>query len=453
MQLGCQQLHALDLHGLRQQFIALAGGQLALQCGNFLFQRLDLLQSAGNAAGQLSAGGFQRSSGAVHRGFQALHIGQGIGAGNGLYPAHACGHATFGHDLEQPNVARALHMRAAAQLAAGADVQHAHRVAVLLTKQHHRARGLGRFNVHHAGIGGGVSQDFLVHQCLDLADLLGGDRCVVREVKARALGVDQAAFLLDVIAQHFVQGFVHDVRDRVVAHGGGAQLRIDGHVHAVAHAQHALGHLAVVAKHIGLDLLRVVHSKAHACSADDTLVTHLAAAFCIKRSAFHHNHAVFTGFQFGNWRAVSVKRYDFGVFDQMLIAGELVGCALVIQQLVHLELARRACRFFLVLHGSVETGLVHAHAALTAHIVGQVEREAIGVVQLEGHIARQHLDITCQCGVQDFHAVGQRFKEALFFHAQHIGDARFLCANLGVGVAHHGHQVLDQLVEERGFLA
>jgi hypothetical protein len=42
-------------------------------------------------------------------------------------------------DLEDADVAGARHVRAAAQLARGADVQHTHLVAVFLAEQHHGA--------------------------------------------------------------------------------------------------------------------------------------------------------------------------------------------------------------------------------------------------------------------------------------------------------------------------
>ena len=51
-----------------------------------------------------------------------------------------------------------------------------------------------------------------------LRDLRVGQRRVVREVEARALGVHQRALLLHVRAQHLAQRLVHQVRGAVVAH-------------------------------------------------------------------------------------------------------------------------------------------------------------------------------------------------------------------------------------------
>jgi hypothetical protein len=48
---------------------------------------------------------------------------------------------------------------------------------------------------------------------------------------------------------------------------------------------------------------------------------------------------------------------------------------------------------FWCFHGGIEACTVHIHAqaALAAHIGREIEREAVGIVQLEGHIARQDL--------------------------------------------------------------
>ena len=49
----------------------------------------------------------------------------------------------------------------------------------------------------------------------------------------------------------------------------------------------------------------------------------------------------------------------------------------------HLELAGRARLFLLPRHGGIEGGGVDRDAALAADVGGQVERKAVGVVQLE----------------------------------------------------------------------
>ncbi len=75
-------------------------------------------------------------------------------------------------------------------------------------------------------------------------------------------------------------------------------------------------------------------------------------------------------------------------------------------------------------------------------------------MQLEGGFAVDDLGARSfdgrQGALQDFHAVGNRLEEALFFGLEHLGDALFVGAQLGVGLAHFNHQRGHQLVEERG---
>jgi hypothetical protein len=145
------------------------------------------------------------------------------------------GHAAFGHDLEQTDVAGALHVGAATEFLGRADAQDAHGLAVLLTEQHHGARLLGVVQCHHLGLGFGVEQDFGVDQLFHFADLLGGQRRVVRKVETGAVSGDLRALLLHVVAQHFAQRLVHQVGGAVVAHGLGAHVGIDLGVELVAH--------------------------------------------------------------------------------------------------------------------------------------------------------------------------------------------------------------------------
>jgi hypothetical protein len=79
----------------------------------------------------------------------------------------------------------------------------------------------------------------------------------------------------------------------------------------------------------------------------------------------------------------------------------------------HLELAGRAGLLALAVHRGVEAGFVHRHAALAADVGRQVEREAVGVVQLEGGVAVDLLGAAGQRAFQDLHAVGDGLEEAL----------------------------------------
>ena len=123
--------------------------------------------------------------------FDRLQIAQRVIAGDGLDAPHPGSHTALGHDLEQADVARSLHVRAPAQLAAAADIEHPDLIAVLLAKQHHRAGLLGFFKRQHSRERCDVRQNFSVDQCLDLSDLGLAHRGVVRKVETGPLGIHE----------------------------------------------------------------------------------------------------------------------------------------------------------------------------------------------------------------------------------------------------------------------
>ena len=213
-------------------------------------------------------------------------MGDGAFAGDGFYAAHAGGDAAFRHDLEQADVAGALHMGAAAQF--GGEVahgQHAHFIAVFFAEQHHRAGFLRGFHAHHFGLDRQIVADHAVDHALQLGDLFCADRFAVGEVEAGALRIHQRALLRDMVAQHVAQRRVQEVGGGVVAGAGGARVQIDGGGHAVADGQAAAGQLALVAEYRGLDLLGVVDVEQRADAAlqrNLADVADLAAAFGVE---------------------------------------------------------------------------------------------------------------------------------------------------------------------------
>ena len=71
--------------------------------------------------------------------------------------------------------------------------------------------------------------------------------------------------------------------------------------------------------------------------------------------------------------------------EKSVFAGELDRVAQV-----HAELARGPRAAALRRHGGVEARLVDREAALARHVGGQIERKAVGVVQPEHRLARDH---------------------------------------------------------------
>ncbi len=69
---------------------------------------------------------------------------------------------------------------------------------------------------------------------------------------------------------------------------------------------------------------------------------------------------------------------------------------------------------------------IDVDAARAQRIFREIEREAIGVVELEGDIARQRIALAqaAGCFVEQFQTARQRIAEAGFFELQCFGDQR-----------------------------
>ena len=107
-----------------------------------------------------------------------------------------------------------------------------------------------------------------------------------------------------------------------------------------------------------------------------------------------------------------------------------------------MEFTRSTGLLTLPRHRGVEGRFVDIELALTAHVGCQVEREAIGIVQLERGLTIQYAAFrqAGQCTVQNFHAMGDRFEETFFLQAQNIGHAVFGARQFRIGIAHFGNQ-------------
>ena len=259
-------------------------------------------------------------------------------------------------------------------------------------------------------------------------------------------------------AQHLAQGLVHQVRRAVVAHRVGTLHGIHPGREGVAYLDLTFHHAAVVAKHRRLDLQGVFHHHARAAVAQFTGIPRLATALGVEGCVVQHHHHVLAGARLLYGGTIHIQGRDFaGLAHQVLVAVEGGVHAAVLQALLHLELARRACLFALALHGRIEAGLIHLHTTFAAHIGRQVQGEAIGVVQLEGGFAVQHRHAAggarspgraTQCPVKDLHPVGDGLEETLFLLTQHIGHSRRGAAQFRVGLTHGLVQGRHQLVEE-----
>ena len=330
-----------------------------------------------------------------------------------------------------------------------AHAQHTYLITVLLAEQGHGALGLGGLDIGFFGLDLGVLANLGVDDVFQLLQLLGLDRLEVAEVETQALTVDQRAFLLDVIAQHLTQRGVQQVGRGVVQRGGLAHAGLGFGLDAGADTQAALGHHTVVQEGAA-GLGGVAHVETHASTFQVAAVADLATGLSVERGLIQHHHALFafgeavdrsTGLEQGNDLAAAA-----GAF-----VTEEAGVAINLDQgvVVHAEGAGGTGALTLRFHFTLEALFVHRQLALAGDVGSQVDREAVGVVQLEHHIARDYRALQAgQILLENLQALLQGLGELLFFGFQHAFDMRLLLLELGEGFTHLGHQRGDDLVEE-----
>jgi len=104
----------------------------------------------------------------------------------------------------------------------------------------------------------------------------------------------------------------------------------------------------------------------------------------------------------------------------------------------------------LALHGIVEAGEVDADAAVAQRILREVEREAVGVVELEGRLAVKAVALR-KIGRrlrQQAQSALQRLAETGFLELQRLGNKRFGAREFRIGPTHLLHQHWQELVDD-----
>ena len=207
-----------------------------------------------------------------------------------------------------------------------------------------------------------------------------------------------------------------------------------------------------------LVLLDIEHGELRLQRADHTVVGRLAAHLGVERRLIEHEDRV-RAFRHGVAQLVlGHDGHDLALVHEPVIAGELA-CRDLLAELnagpaeIAEGLSGFACTGLLLLHQLAERLVVDAHALLRDHFVRQVDREAIGVVQLEriragedrlalGLVPGQHIG-------KDLHAAVDGLGEVLLLRAHHAGDIALLLAQLWILALILMDDRVDHLIEER----
>ena len=116
------------------------------------------------------------------------------------------------------------------------------------------------------------------------------------------------------------------------------------------------------------------------------------------------------------------------------------------------EGAFRTRLFALALHGAVESGGIERQPSVLDHVLDEIARQAVGVVQLEGLVAG-HNGTGCGRAVQHLleagEPIGQHGDESLLLAADDLHHGVAPGLELGIRVTELADQRVDQRVEER----
>ena len=284
------------------------------------------------------------------------------------------------------------------------------------------------------------------------------DRLGVADVEAQPVGRDQRALLRDVRAEMAAQRLVQQMRRRMMRAQLGAADRIDRHDDVVADLDLALVDRGVMGMQVAHHLLHV-GDRGLAAGADEAAgVALLAARLGIERRLVDDQPAGLAGLERRRFLAVDDDRRDLALGALGVVAQELGGADL----LAHVEPdrlvgrvaragPRRARLGALLVHRLLEARRVDGDVARAQHVLRQVEREAEGVVELEGDLALQRAAGAQAPGlvVEQLEAGAERPLEARLLELQRLGDQRLGADQLGIGIAHLLHQGRHQLVDHR----
>ena len=205
-------------------------------------------------------------------------------------------------------------------------------------------------------------------------------------------------------------------------------------------------------------LLGVADPDQRGAAADRAGIADLAAGFTVERRLVGHHHDLAAGLGALHRRAADHECLDLRLGALVLVAEELGRSDHLAQLepdallgLIAGALPARPGLGALALHRRIEAGEIHGHAARAQRILGEIERKAVGIVQLERGLAGQ----LAACGevrgrlLKQAQAALERALKARLLQLQDLGDQRLRAHQLGERLAHLGDQHRHQAPHQR----
>ena len=206
-----------------------------------------------------------------------------------------------------------------------------------------------------------------------------------------------------------------------------------------------------------LVLLYVGHGKEQPLGAQAAVVAHLAAHLGVQGGAVQHYDGFSPGGDFLAHFAVGHDSENLGLGLSLVIAlenglGDLLAEADAGPAQVAQGGAGLAGADTLLLHQLLEALLVHVHALVGAHLDGQVDGEAVGIIKLErisaGEGALPFCLVFGKHVIEDLHARINGLGKILFLCLYHAGDVGLLFPQFGILALVLVDNRIDDLVQQ-----
>ena len=271
------------------------------------------------------------------------------------------------------------------------------------------------------------------------------------EVEAQARRRVLGARLGRILRHDVTQARVDHVRGGVSARDGEATLTVDLGVRLLADRHAALGQSAAVNAQTTDRSLDVVDlHDTTAGEANGAVVGELATHLGVERSAVKDDLNVGGCRGSGSRHTVDEQSLNSGLGGLLRVAQERRAAPHRLLNIMEdanigvpglLRASVGACAFLLLGHQSAEALLVDGHALLGGHLEGQIDREAVGVVQRERRRARNDGSTLRflsrrNCGVQDRRTCAEGAAECIFLRVSDLGDRLPVGLQLGVRRLH-----------------
>src|SRR5712692_1381261 len=251
------------------------------------------------------------------------------------------------------------------------------------------------------------------------------------------------------VAEHLAERLVQEMGGRVVAPNLAAASVIDFKRKCRSRLQRAFLQLAEMREEVARLLLRVGDTEARTLARKNSVVADLAAALAVERRLIEDHRTRLALLERADFLAIAHECRDHALGTLGFVAEKLAGAGFFAQRKPH-RLGGGVARarpggarlFALALHRARERLRVDLDAARPERVLGEIERKAVGVVELEGGLAGK-LRPACNAFALLFEQsepARERFAKPRLLQLQRLADQRLGAHEFGIGLAHFAHE-------------